>query len=129
MSELPSKHTFNISRAAEELVPNKANRNTYLVASLLALICLAAAGYFYRLLPDRIPLLLTTPWGEGRLAPKPAIFGGGALIVIIIALNITLGKLWGGGGSLIPRMLSIAALVFAVAITLGYWGVIQSFFL
>lgn len=129
MSELAGKHTFNISRAAEELVPNKANRNTYLSAGLLALICLAVAGYFYRFLPDRLPLLLTTPWGEGRLAPKPALFGGGILVLIIIALNITLGKLWGGGGGLIPRMLSIASLVFACAITLAYWGVIQSFFL
>lgn len=129
MSELAPKHTFNISRAAIELVPNKANRNAYLSAGVLALLMLGVALYFWRALPERIPIFLTLPWGEGRLGPSYAIFGAGGLTLGVITLNIILSKLWGGGGSLIPRMLSVAAVGFAVGMSLALWGMIQSFFL
>lgn len=129
MNEIVPKHTFNISRAALELVPNKTNRNAYLSATVLAGGMLLVAGYFWRELPERIPVFLTLPWGEGRLAPSYSLFGAGGVTLAIVALNITLGKLWGGGGSLIPRMLSVGAVVFAVAMAVASWGMIQSFFL
>ncbi len=124
-----TKHTFNISQAAEELVPNKINRNMYLWSVFVALVLFTIAIVFYPKLPDRLPLLLTKPWGEGRLGSKIYVFGGGFLVLAVTLLNVTLSKLWGGGGNLIPRILSITAVVFALSMSLAMWGMIQSFFL
>lgn len=123
------RHTFNITQAATELVPNKINRNMYLTTIALALVLLGVAAFFYGKLPDKIPVLLTAPWGEGRLAPRIFVYGGGVLVLAVTLLNIMLGKLWGGGGNLIPRILSITAVVFALAMSVSLWGMIQSFFL
>lgn len=123
------KHTFSINRAAVELVPNPVNRNAYIIAVLLALAMLGVALVLLNRLPERVPLLLTAPWGEGRLVSRIFVFGAGTLTLVIVALNIMLGRLWGGGGSLIPRILSLTAAVFAVAMCVALWGVIQSFFL
>ena len=128
MSELV-KHTFNISQAAEELVPNKVNRNMYLSAIIIALLLLGTALLFYSRLPERIPILLTKPWGEGRLGPRIFVYGYGGLVLLLTLLNITLGKLWGGGGSLVPRILSITAVIVALLLGLALWGMLQSFFL
>lgn len=123
------KHTFNISQAAEELVPNKINRNMYLISLGVAVLLLTVAGVFFGRLPDRIPVLLTEPWGEGRLAGRILVFGAGSLVLLVVLLNVTLGKLWRGGGSLVPRILSITAVLFALAMSLALWGMLQSFFL
>ncbi len=128
MSELV-KHTFNISQAAEELVPNKINRNMYLAAIIMAILLIGFTVLFYSRLPERIPILLTKPWGEGRLGPRMFLYGYGGLVLVVTLLNITLGKLWGGGGSLVPRILSITAVIFALLMTLALWGMLQSFFL
>lgn len=124
-----TRHTFNISQAATELVPNKVNRNMYLTTLTLAIALLGVAAFFYGKLPEKIPALLTAPWGEGRLASKIFVYGGGVLVLAVTLLNITLGKLWGGGGNLIPRILSITAVVFALAMCVAAWGMLQSFFL
>ncbi len=128
MSELV-KHTFNISQAAEELVPNKINRNMYLAAIIMAILLIGFTVLFYSRLPERIPILLTKPWGEGRLGPRMFLYGYGGLVLVVTLLNITLGKLWGGGGSLVPRILSITAVIFALLMILALWGMLQSFFL
>lgn len=128
MSET-TRHTFNITQAATELVPNKVNRNMYLTSLALALVLLGVAGFFYNKIPDKIPVLLTAPWGEGRLASKIFIYGGGILTLAVTLLNITLSKLWGGGGNLIPRILSITAVIYALAMCVAMWGMLQSFFL
>lgn len=124
-----ARHTFNISQAATELVPNKVNRNMYLTTLALALLLLGVSILVYPKLPDKIPVLLTAPWGEGRLASRIFVYGGGVLVLAVTLLNITLGKLWGGGGSLIPRILSITAVVFGLAMCVATWGVLQSLFL
>lgn len=124
-----ARHTFNISQAATELVPNKVNRNMYLTTLALAILLLGVAAFFYPKLPDKIPVLLTAPWGEGRLASRIFVYGGGVLVLAVTLLNITLGKLWGGGGNLIPRILSITAVVFGLAMCVAAWGMLQSFFL
>jgi hypothetical protein len=123
------KHTFNISQAAEELVPNKINRNMYLAAIIMAILLIGFTVLFYSRLPERIPILLTKPWGEGRLGPRMFLYGYGGLVLVVTLLNITLGKLWGGGGSLVPRILSITAVIFALLMILALWGMLQSFFL
>lgn len=128
MSELV-KHTFNISQAAEELVPNKINRNMYLAAIIMAILLIGFTVLFYSRLPERIPILLTKPWGEGRLGPRMFLYGYGGLVLVVTLLNITLGKLWGGGGSLVPRILSITVVIFALLMILALWGMLQSFFL
>lgn len=124
-----SRHTFTISSAAEELVPNRDNRNAYLLALIISLVLAGASMAVYARLPDRVPLLLTEPWGEGRLVPKPFIYGGSILIVMVVAVNIALSRLWSGEGVLIQRILSVAALIFAGSMTLAYWGLLQSYFL
>lgn len=128
MSEA-TRHTFNISYAATELVPNKVNRNMYLTALALSLLLLGTAVFFYARLPDKIPVFLTAPWGEGRLGSRLFVYGGGILTLTVTLLNITLGKLWGGGGNLVPRILSITAVVFALTLCVAMWGMLQSFFL
>ncbi len=126
---MENKRTFTISNAAEDLIPNKDNRNAYLLALLCALALSVGTILIYNKLPERIPLLLTEPWGEGRLVAKVYLYLLNASIVVVVAINILLSKLWGGGGILIQRILSITALIFALCTVLSYWGVVQSFFL
>lgn len=125
----PSKHTFNITQAAEELVPNKINRNLYLFSLLMATLLVVVALYFYPRLPERIPVFLTATWGESRLGGRFLVFGFGVVVILTTLLNLTLGRLWSGQGSLIPRILSITSTIFAVAMCLAMWGMLQSFFL
>lgn len=128
-ADLPPKHTFNTLRVAETLVPDKINRNTYLLSVVIVLILLAMPIIVYNRLPERLPLLSTLPWGEARLVPKVGIFGGSVIMTIIIAVNVVLGKSWADGGDLGPRILSSATLVVALAFLIAMWGVLQSFFL
>ncbi|TXH01963.1 MAG: hypothetical protein E6P95_00895 [Candidatus Moraniibacteriota bacterium] len=129
MSNDNTKHTFNISKAAEELVPDRANRNAYTVSIFIGIILSVLAVILYRKLPDKIPIYLTLPWGENRLGQSWLIGTVGIAIVGIVGLNVTLARLWGGGGNLIPRMLSIASLMFSITMLIAFWGMVQSFFL
>lgn len=123
------KHTFNTLRVAEELVPDRLNRNTYLGSSFLSILLLVLPLTVYSKLPEQLPLLWTLPWGEARLAPKVGIFGGGVIAILVVVVNVILSKSWSGGGSLVPRILSSATLVVAIALMIAMWGVLQSFFL
>lgn len=127
--EVSIKHTFNTLKVAEELVPDKINRNTYFGAVVIALVLCGVPALIYNRLPERLPLLWTLPWGEARLLPRVGIFGGGILTLIIVVVNVILGKSWVGGGSLVPRILSTSVLVVALALLIAMWGVLQSFFL
>lgn len=129
MATEQTKHTFNISRVAIELVPDKMSRNAYVAATAIGVGLLGLSAYFVTRLPGRIPLLLTLPWGENRLVAKIWLFGIGGMVLVVVSLNILLAKLWREGGSLVPRILSISSIVFAIGAVVATWGVVQSFFL
>lgn len=129
MSSTSERRSFNVSKVAEELVPEKLNRNLYLSSVGISLVILVILLLVYNYLPRVIPLLLTESWGEGRLVPRLWVLGLPGMIWIIIAINLVLGKSWRGTNEIVPKILGVASLVFSIAMLFGVWGILQAFVL
>jgi len=123
------KHSFNITIVAQELIPDKVSRNAFLWAVLIGIVELVIIILVLNLLPRRLPLLLTNPWGEARLIEKQWLITLPFINWMIVAINLILSKFWVSEGVLVPRILSIGALIAGVMTGVALWGVIQSFFL
>ncbi len=129
MSGLTIGKTFDISRTANELVPEKSNRAGYIIAIVTALLIALLALALARKLPNVVPLWYTEPWGEGRLVPQLYLLLLPVSILLVTTLNIIIAKTLGAGRPLLTRMLAYGAAVFAGLIFLAFVGVIQSLLL
>lgn len=124
-----TKHSFNITSVTEELGKDTVSRNSYLGAILTGMIMLIAIILVMSRLPNRVPLLLTNPWGEERLVGRQWLLTGPLLVWGVVVFNLALAKSWNGEGTLVPRILAISSLVIALMLTTALWGMLQSFFL
>lgn len=129
MSGLTIGKTFDISRTADELVPEKSNRTGYVIAMGIALVIAVLVLALRHKLPKVVPLWYTEPWGEGRLVPQLYLLLLPSSIFLVTVLNILVAKTLGSGRRLLTRMLAYGAAVFASLILLAFVGVVQSLLL
>ncbi|MEI6690715.1 MAG: hypothetical protein WCL07_03125 [bacterium] len=118
--------TFRLPIAPDELVEDYSARTYYFITTILGLLSVAFSGVLWSNLPKQIPLLLTYPWGEGRLAPRSYIFVIPALIFVVTILNIIVGKFLRSYPIILVRILAIASMLVAVMLDLALIGILQS---
>jgi hypothetical protein len=61
---------------------------SYASVFFMTILLLAGWGIFYQILPDKLPLFYSLPWGETQLVTKTQFVIVPALIVLITLINI-----------------------------------------
>ncbi|KKU60397.1 MAG: hypothetical protein UX84_C0028G0008 [Microgenomates group bacterium GW2011_GWD1_47_13] len=123
------KRTFNISKTAEELVPDKLSRASYWGAIGMVVVMIGGIILVWGKLPNVVPLWFAEPWGEARLANKLWLWLIPATGLGTVGVNVLLAKVTGKMALIIPRVLAVAAGVVSLTLLLGLYGVIQSLFI
>ena len=121
-----NKQTFNIRETAETLIPDKLSRTSYFVSLILVLLMIAGLSTIITKLPQVVPLYFTLPWGEARLAPRPMLYLLPSVSLLVMIVNLALGRLSAKLSPLLPRVLAVAALVTAAMMSVSLIGIIQS---
>ncbi len=124
-----NNQTFSIRETAEVLVPDRLARSSYLVAMLVILLMFGAMGFLSSRLPRVVPLYYSLPWGEARLAPKNVLFYIPAISLLILCLNLALGRIAAKVSPLLPKVLAVTSLVIAGMMTIAIIGIVQSLIL
>lgn len=123
------KLTFNIGETAELLVPDRIGRVSYSVGLILVLLMIGAIVALWSKLPPRVPLYFSLPWGEIRLANKLLLLELPGLGLLLMGLNIAIGKIVGKLSQLLPRVLSMGSAVVVFMLSVSLVGILQSIFL
>ena len=121
-----NKQTFNIRETAEILIPDKLSRTSYFFALILVMLMLSGLSGVLVKLPQVVPLYFTLPWGEARLAPRLMLYLLPSISLVVMIVNLGLGRISAKLSPLLPRVLSVAALVTAAMMSVSLIGIIQS---
>ncbi len=81
------------SKRLEEIEKAVSLKNLVLFSFLFSFLALGVIGLFYRLLPEKIPLFYSRPWGEEQLAQKQLFFLVPGLMSVFSLLNFCLAKI------------------------------------
>jgi len=123
------KQTFNIRETAEILVPDSFGRTSYLVALLLIVLMIGSIVILSSRLPNLVPLYFTLPWGEARLAPRVMLFVLPATSLLFLILNLGLSRISRKLSPLLPRILSVSAMIVTIMMLISLVGIVQSLIL
>lgn len=121
-----NKQTFNIRETAEILIPDKLSRTSYFGGLILSLLMLSLISGLLVRLPQVVPLYFTLPWGEARLAPRLMLYLLPSISIVVMMVNLALGRLSAKLSPLLPRVLSVASLVISAMMSISLVGIIQS---
>ncbi len=123
---MKNKQIFNISATAEELVPDKMGRTSYMITLLIAFIMTSIITLLLRRLPVTIPLFFTLPWGDSRLAPQLFLYILPAITIVLVVINLGLGRIAAKLSPLLPKVLAVTTMVVAAMFLIALVGIIQS---
>lgn len=121
--------TFNIKQTAELLVPDKIGRISYTVGLVLTILMIGVTLLLWAKIPARVPIYMSLPWGEIRLANKLLLLELPGLGILVMGINIAIAKVVGKLSQLLPRILSVGSGVVVVMLTLSLLGILQSILL
>jgi len=124
-----SKLTFNISKTAEILVPDKLGRSSYGVGLLICAVMTALITILLSRLPSVVPMYFTLPWGEARLTGRTMLYLLPAMTLLILGVNLGLGRVAVKLSPLLPRVLAVATAIIAGMLLLALVGIVQSLIL
>ena len=120
------KLTFNISETAEILVPDKLGRTSYFVGLMIGVIMTILITILISRLPAVVPMYFTLPWGEARLTSRVMLYLLPALALLILMVNLSLGRVASKLSLLLPRVLAVGAAITAGMLLLALVGIVQS---
>ncbi|MFH1244171.1 MAG: hypothetical protein V1487_01145 [bacterium] len=123
------KLTFNISETAEILVPDKLGRTSYFVGLMIGAIMTILITILLPKLPAVVPMYFTLPWGEARLTSRVMLYLLPVLTLLILMVNLSLGRVAGKLSLLLPRVLAVGTAVTAGMLLLALVGIVQSLIL
>lgn len=126
---IKQQQTFNIRETAETLVPDKVGRISYLIALSLAALMSLVITLLKHKLPLTVPLYFTFPWGEARLVPQIMLYLLPGTNLLLVIINLVLGRIAGKLSPLLPKVLSVGVAVIATMLTISLLGIIQSLIL
>lgn len=121
--------TFNIKQTAELLVPDKIGRISYTVGLVLTILMIGVTVLLWAKIPARVPIYMSLPWGEIRLANKLLLLELPGLGILVMGINIAIAKVVGKLSQLLTRILSVGSGVVVVMLTLSLLGILQSILL
>jgi hypothetical protein len=117
---------FTIRLDTKELVKDTLARTFYVISLVVILMMTGAIGLFWKVLPRVIPLYYSLPWGEARLAPKIQLFILPIVGLVVVVMNVVVGKILKLFPVLLARMLGVSALVIVILLLLSEVGILQS---
>ncbi|KKU46011.1 MAG: hypothetical protein UX62_C0003G0022 [Microgenomates group bacterium GW2011_GWA2_46_7] len=120
------KLTFNISETAEILVPDKLGRTSYFVGLMIGVIMTILITILISRLPAVVPMYFTLPWGEARLTSRVMLYLLPALALLILMVNLSLGRVASKLSLLLPRVLAVGTAITAGMLLLALVGIVQS---
>lgn len=126
---IKQQQTFNIRQTAETLIPDQVGRVSYVIAIALAAVMGLAITFLKHKLPMTVPLYFTYPWGEARLAPQMMLYILPTINLLLVVLNLGLGKIAGKLSPLLPKVLSVSTAAIAIMLTISLVGIVQSLIL
>jgi hypothetical protein len=126
---IKNKQTFNIKETAEIFIPDQMGRSSYLIALFISIVMLAAIGGIYTKLPQNVPLYFTLPWGELRLAGRLTLLLLPIISIVVVIVNIILGRISMKLSPLLPRVLAVGSVVIALMMFVSLFGIVQSLIL
>jgi hypothetical protein len=119
-------NTFSITKTAEELVPDTVSRTGYFVAVSITVVLGLLIAFVWSKLPQTVPVFFSEPWGEARLGAKQWLLLLPGLSLLVIVLNVILGKLGSSSSPVLPRMLGVTSAIVSLALLLSLLGIVQS---
>lgn len=123
---IKTKQIFNIRETADDLIPEKLGRTSYVIALLIALLMGIFITIFLHALPMVVPVFFTLPWGETRLAPKLFLYLFPGIILVFVMLNLGLGKIATKLSPILPKILAATTAVVAAMLLIALFGIVQS---
>lgn len=122
-----SKKKFRINVDPQSLVPSDSVRKYYLISLVMTLVLVGTVSVVHGYLPHSVPIFFTEPWGVGRLAPKLYLYVLPAISLVVMTINILIGKaLDMTDHKVLIYSLAIGSLVVTSTLTVSFLGIVQS---
>ena len=110
------------SKKLEEIGKAVSLENFAFLSFLFSFIAFGIIWMSYRLLPEKIPLFYTRPWGEEQLAQKQLFFLVSGLMLIFSLSNYCLTRFLSKKDDFLPIMLCFFSLFLCL---IGLVGVVK----
>lgn len=110
------------SKRLEEIGKAVSLKNLAFFSFLFFFLVLGITGMSYRLLPEKIPLFYTRPWGEEQLAQKQLFFLVPGLMLVFSLLNFCLTRIVLKNNDFLPMMLCFFSFFLCL---IGLVGVVK----
>jgi hypothetical protein len=121
-----AENKFRIAIDPQILVPGAAVRKYYFLSLLLTAGMGAAIGILYNKLPLVVPLYLTEPWGEARLAPKIYLSLLPILSFSVMTVNLLVSRTVAPTHKAIVTALALGSLMVSMMMVLSLYGIAQA---
>jgi len=120
------ENKFRIELEAKKLVPSSQVRNWYLISLVGVVGLVVGVVGLWQYLPQVVPFWFSEPWGEARLAPKIYLVILPVLALLVICINVMLGRIIQKENKVLWYALAIGAMVVTWSLLLGLYGIGQS---
>lgn len=117
---------FRISLDPQSLVPALSVRKYYLLSMGLTILMGALIALLYNKLPRVVPLLMTEPWGEARLAPKIYLTLLPLLSLGVAGVNLLVSRAVESQLKALVTSLAVGTMVVSIMLFVAFYGIVQS---
>lgn len=119
---------FDLKRGSENLNSvNKLNFWITLIPVILSLVITIATFTILRLLPSKLPLFYSLPWGEGQLATHQQFLVIPVSIVVIVLVNSLISWQLHPSQSFFKKILIFSPLIISLLLTVTLVRIILNF--
>lgn len=122
-----AERKFRISIDPAGLIPEKRGRGAYIltIITIVLTTLLIGGAIAAKVLPQRVPLLMSLPWGEERLVPNIYLLSLPLLALITLVVNLVIGR--AVKDEEMERMaLAVGTLVVGLMVLVSCLGILQS---
>lgn len=109
-----------------EFAVDNYSRKLYLGASVMVVLMLTVILVLWTRLPDEVPLFFSRPWGESRLANKPWLFMLPGLSLMVVVVNLGMGRLYKEYDEIVKKSLATVAFISTFMLFVSLVGIFWS---
>lgn len=122
-----SDNKFRVKIDTEQLVPDRKERKYYTMALFVILILFAtiSAAIYAKILPSQVPLYLSLPWGEARLAASNHLLLLPLYGAFVLVANLFTSRAV-KNDTLLTSTLAVSTLAVVLMVVVATCGILQS---
>lgn len=98
-----------------------------LLAAFIAIILSLSILFFFRFLPNKLPLFYSLPWGERQLATLPQLLTIPTITILITLINLIVAKQLHSSQSFLKMVLNLASFITTVILTITFIKIVFVF--